>query len=140
MQRGLLIASILLNALLLGFIIGDFARPIREAQGLGDLSAHYPQEIRRDLRANLIADRVRLRRGLQNFNAVRSELFEAMRAPEFDRARVESLMMEVRAETTAIQERLQAATLDAVEEAPAGMRARIGMPIVRNRLIGIGRE
>lgn len=140
MTRWVFIASVALNIFLVGFVIGDFARPIRAAQSLGELAAHYPVEIREELRANAIANRAELREGLRAFNAVRAELFEAMRAPEFDRARVEALMAEVRTETANMQARLQAATLAAVEAAPAEVRAEIGTPQLGDRLVGFGRE
>ncbi len=140
MTRGFLIASAALNVFLLGFIIGDFARPIRAAQSLGELASHYPDDIRQALRANVVSDRRELRDGLRSFNAVRADLFEAMRAPEFDRARVEALMAQVRAETTNLQMRLQAATLAAVAAAPPEVRAEIGTPQLGDRLVGFGRD
>lgn len=140
MSRWLLIASVALNIFLLGFIIGDFARPIRAAQSLGALASHYPDEIREDLRANVIADRVELREGLRAFNAVRAELFDAMREPEFDRARIEALMAQVRVETTNMQARLQAATLAAVEAASPEVRAEIGTPQLGDRMVGFGED
>ncbi|MEM7753620.1 MAG: periplasmic heavy metal sensor [Pseudomonadota bacterium] len=140
MIRGLLIASAALNIFLLSFITGDFSRPVRAAQSLSGLASHYPDEIRQDLRANVIAERRALGQGLRAFNAVRAELFEAMRAPEFNRAQVQALMAEVRVETTKLQALLQAATLAAVEAAPADMRAKIGTPQLGDRMIGFQGE
>lgn len=137
MARWGLVASVALNIFLLSFIIGDFARPIRAAQGLADLGSHYPDQIRRDIRRNVFAERRAFSTGLQEFNAVRAELFEAMRAPEFDRARVEALMAQVRMQTTSMQTVLQAATLDAVEAAPADVRARIETPVLGDRMEGV---
>lgn len=140
MNRFMLLASLALNIFLIAFIIGDFARPMRAAQSLSDLASHYPDDIRRDLRANVIADRRALRAGLSQFNAVRAELFEAMRQPQFDRARVEALMAQVREETSRVQGLLQAATLAAVEAAPPAVRAEIGTPQLGGRMMGFGED
>lgn len=136
MRRLVLIGSLVLNALLLGFILGDLARPIRAAQSLSELASHYPDDIRRDIRANVIAERTELQRGLAAFNATRAELFAAMRAPEFDRDRIEALMAEVRAHTTSVQQNLQAATLEAVAGASPEVRAEIKTPVLGERFLG----
>ena len=62
MGRWIMIASLVLNALLLGFIIGDLARPLQVSRSLSETASHYPDEIRRDIRRNLIADRAELMR------------------------------------------------------------------------------
>lgn len=138
MRPWALIASVALNVFLLGFILGDFARPIRAAQSLGDLAAHYPDTIRDEIRANIVADRSELQAALAAFNATRAELFAAMREPELDRAQVEALMGRVREETTKMQTRLQAAVLAAVANAPAELRAEIGTPQLGDRAVGFG--
>lgn len=137
MRRVLLIGSLVLNALLIGFVIGDLARPIRAAQSLGDYATHYPESIRTDLRANVIADRRDLIAGFRAFRDARAALFEAMRAPEFDRERVAAAMAAVRVETTAMQTLLQAATLDAVEAASPAERADIQTPSSGRRMFGL---
>jgi uncharacterized membrane protein len=129
MVRVALVVSLVLNALLLGFIVGDFARPIRTAQGLGEYSAHYPDEIRRDLRRAVFADRRALLADFRAFRTARTDLMAEMRAPEPDRARIEALMAEVRRLTTEVQGRLQAITRDAVLSQPPEVRARIGDPV-----------
>lgn len=134
MSRWSLVASVALNVFLLGFIIGDFARPLRTAQGLAELGSHYPDEVRRAIRAEMIAGRRDFRASIEEFNAVRAELFEAMRAPEFDRAKAEALMAEVRAKTIALQAQLQRATLAAVSAAPAEVRAKIDTPQLGDRM------
>ena len=140
MRPWALIASVALNVFLLGFILGDFARPIRAAQSLGDLAAHYPDTIRDEIRANIVADRSELQAALAAFNATRAELFAAMREPELDRAQVEALMGRVREETTKMQARLQAAVLAAAANAPAEVRADIGTPQLGDRMIGFQGE
>lgn len=136
MRRAVLIGSLVLNALLLGFILGDLARPIRAAQSLSELASHYPDAIRADIRANVIAERTTLTEGLRAFNQTRAELFAAMRADAFDRARVEALMADVRRHTTSVQAQLQAATLDAVSVAEPAVRAEIGTPVLGDRFLG----
>lgn len=129
MVRVALAVSLVLNALLIGFIVGDFARPIRTAQGLSQYSAQYPDEIRRDLRRAIFADRRELLADFRAFRTARTDLMAEMRASEPDRAKIEALMAEVRRLTTEVQGRLQAITLEAVLSQPAEVRARIGDPV-----------
>lgn len=133
MRLALFLVSLALNVFLIGFIIGDFARPIRAVQSLGELSSHYPEAIQRELRANVHADRRVLAADFRAFNALRAELFAVMRAPEFDSERVRALMAEVRVQTTALQLRLQEATFAAVSAAPPATRAEIETPVVGQR-------
>lgn len=140
MTRWLLIASVALNIFLLSFIIGDFARPIRAAQGLSELGSHYPDAIRRDLRSGFLADRRAFQQELAVFNETRAELFAVMRAPEFDRDRAQALMAEVRVQTTKLQMRLQTLTLAAVEAATPETRALIETPQLGGRALGFGED
>lgn len=127
--------SLLLNALLVGFILGDLARPVRGTQALAEMGRHYPDEIRAELRANLRSERADLVRGLRAFDTTRAEMFAEMRKPDADRARIEALMADIRQITGEVQAALQRHTLDAVMSQPADVRARIETPRITPRLL-----
>ncbi|MFQ6547571.1 hypothetical protein AADZ90_006400 [Aestuariibius sp. 2305UL40-4] len=123
-----LVLSLVLNGLLIGFIAGDLSRPIDVARTLGSFSAHYPDEIRRDIRSGIWEERQIIMEELAELNSTRTELFTRMRLPETDRTSLEGLMAEVRQRTTALQERFQILTLDAVMAVPPDVRQRIEIP------------
>lgn len=88
----------------------------------------------------MFAERQDLSEGVARFNAVRAELFEAMRSPEFDRAHIEARMAEVRAQTAEMKSRFQAATLDAVSNASPEVRGQIKTPVLGRRMLDPGNQ
>lgn len=123
-----LIASLALNGLLIGFLIGDLSRPIRTVSGLRDFTGHYPEEIQRALRREVIRNRATILPGIRALNEERLMLIAEMRRADADPAELGERMARIRALTTEIQTRLQDATRKAVLDQPPEVRARIGTP------------
>ncbi len=126
--RYLLTASLVLNGLLAGFIIGDLSRPIEAAQALSEFNQPYPDEIRRDLRQGFMQNRAAIRGDLQALSQARRDLLRVMADPAASREDIAARMAAIRSKTSALQERFQGITLDVVETAPPDLRGQIRVP------------
>ena len=120
--------SVLLNALLIGYVAGDLGRPVDLVRLAARFSEHYPPAIRERVREEGRAALPALRAELAQLGAARERVIALLRAPEPDRTAIAAAQGEVRRLTTAVQRRLQDVTTRAVLEAPAAERARIETP------------
>ncbi|MEM9999556.1 MAG: hypothetical protein AAF940_01630 [Pseudomonadota bacterium] len=127
-SRILLVVSLLLNGLLIGFIAGEFSRPIQLAQALQEAGADYPTEIDRSIRRNIFGQRRALASEIATFNEDRLALFALMREPELDADAINAQFLAVRQQTSTVQAILQQAILDAVSEADLVTRQQIKDP------------
>lgn len=97
----------------------------RTIAGFGE---RFPPEIRRAVAGELIAAREAVFKALDELRAARADMFAAMQATPFDRARLDRAMEQVRAKTTALQVLGQAALAAAIAAAPPDSRVRIKPP------------
>lgn len=88
----------------------------------------FPPEIRRAVAGDLLARRDQAFKLVDELRAARREMFAAMRAEPFDRARLDRAMEVVRARTAALQAFGQAALASVLATASAEARARIKPP------------
>ncbi|MFQ6551345.1 periplasmic heavy metal sensor [Aestuariibius insulae] len=126
--RYLLIGSLVLNGLLIGFILGDLSRPVDTARALSQFNHPYPEEMQRDLRRGFRQNRAEIRGELRALAQSRRDLLGAMADPGMDRAEIASRMADIRTRTTALQERFQGITLDVVDSAAPEIRGQIRPP------------
>lgn len=88
----------------------------------------YPQEIRRAIAAEALAERGAFAKAIADFTAARQRAFEAMRAEPFDPAALAAAFAEMRARTTVLQELGQQAIGKAIAAAPPDEREKIKPP------------
>jgi hypothetical protein len=88
----------------------------------------FPPEIQRAVAVTLIARREAVFKALDDLRAVRRELFAAMKAVPFDRARLDRALAEVRVKTQVLQVLGQTALADALAAASDDSRAKIRGP------------
>jgi len=91
----------------------------------------FPSEIRRAVAGALIGQRDDVFKALDALKAARGEMFAAMRAEPFDRARLDRAMEQVRARTIALQALGHAILANVIAGASAEVRARITPPTER---------
>ena len=121
-------ASLLVNALLVGYVVGDLSRPVDLVRVAARFSEHYPPAIRARVREEGRAALSGMRDELMALGAARDRVIVLLRAPEPDRAAIAAAQAEMRRLIGTVQARLQEATTDAVLEAPASERALIETP------------
>lgn len=120
--------SVVLNAGLIGFIAGDLSRPVQALLALREANRNLPQEMRREVRRALFADRGAILEDAAALRQARETYFGLMAAETLDRGALEAAAEKVRAATSIIQERLQERTIEVVHELPAATRAKIEPP------------
>ena len=129
----ILVASLLLNGFLVGMFAVDYLKPHRGGFS-ADRFARF--ELRRldDRLPSAAVDRIaaslkpletQLEDRLARVRAIRAEIMQLAAAPEPDRAAIDAKLMELRAETAAMQEAVQGATYDALLGLPAEDRAQL---------------
>lgn len=129
----LLVASLILNGFLIGMFAVDYLKPHRGGFS-ADRSARF--ELRRiddrlpraavdSIAASLKPLEPQLEDRITRVRGIRAELMQLAAAPEPDRAAINAKLVELRAETAAMQETVQDATYDALLDLPAEDRAKL---------------
>jgi len=126
----LLVASLILNGFLVGMLVVDYLKPHRGFSAdrfarfeLRRLDDHLPRAAVDKIAASLKPLEPQLDDRLQRLRVIRGELMRLAAAPEPDRAAIDAKLVELRAETAAMQETAQKATYDALLSLPAEDRA-----------------
>lgn len=134
---GILIASLAVNAFLIGAIATDFLRvkhsaSSREARALRFelrwLEGRLAPEAMRQVEAGVVAAQPNTVAHLDRLRALRTELAALAAVPQPDRAAIDAKLAEIRGEVTSMQTEAQAATIDALLSLPAEARARLAQP------------
>jgi uncharacterized membrane protein len=129
----LLVASLLLNGFLIGMFAVDYLKPHRGGFS-GERFARFelrrfddrlPRQAVDSIAATLKPLEAQLEDRLTRARAIRAEIMQLAAAPEPDRAAIDAKLMELRAETAAMQEAVQNATYDALLGLPAEDRAQL---------------
>jgi uncharacterized membrane protein len=129
----LLVASLLLNGFLIGMFAVDYMKPHRGGFSadrfarfeLRRLDDRLPQNAVDQIAARLKPLEPQIDDRLTRVRAIRAELMKLAAAPVPDRAAIDTKLIELRAETTAMQEAAQKATYDALLSLPPEDRAQL---------------
>jgi uncharacterized membrane protein len=129
--RWLLIASLALNVLFIGAVVGGAIRHWRSPPGTtpgGELSLLWqalPGEARQALRGGIDDDRRGGREGRERMRGDLRDLRALLVAEPFDRAALEARLTQARDRQTERADRALARMLDRIEALPAAERARM---------------
>ena len=134
---GALVASLLLNAFLIGMIATDSLR--RHRHGGGDSPRAISFELRRfaeklpkadveRIRAELEASTPAIKERLDRLKTMRAEISALAAVPAPDRPAIDARLSELRAEVSRMQEDVQRATFDALLRLPPASRSRLAEP------------
>ena len=127
----LLVLSLALNLFGLGVFVALSAFE-REAPGIARvmavIMAPFPQEVRRDLRRQVIEDRHTFIDAIGDLREARENMFAVMRAEPFDEAAVAAAMMRVREQGAVVQELAQTRLIRVLAEAGEETRQKIAPP------------
>jgi uncharacterized membrane protein len=129
----LLVASLLLNGFLIGMFAVDYLKPHRGGFSadrfarfeLRRLDDRLPQNAVDQIAASLKPLEPQIDDRLTRVRAIRAELMTLAAAPVPDRAAIDVKLIELRAETAAMQEAAQKATYDALLSLPPEDRAQL---------------
>jgi uncharacterized membrane protein len=127
----LLFLSLAANLMIVGFAIGRVVGPwpggdIERIVAMG--TRNFPPEIRRAVAERALAGRSQFRAKLDDVQAARQRMFEAMRAEPFDRAALEAAFADLRQKTDELQRAGQELVAGALAEASPETRHHIMMP------------
>jgi len=127
-----LAASLLINAFLLGAFVVDWLKPHRGFSGerfarfeLRRFDDRLPREAADQVAKALDPLAVQVEERLKRVREIRSQIMRLAAAPNPDRAALDARLAELRAESAAMQETIQAATYDALLVLPPEDRARL---------------
>lgn len=127
-----LTASLFINAFLVGAFAVDWLKPHRGFSGerfarfeLRRFDDRLSKEAADQVAAALTPLAAQVDERLTRVRAVRSEIMRLAAAPNPDRAALDAKLAELRAESEAMQETVQAATYDALLALPPEDRARL---------------
>jgi len=127
----LLFLSLAANVLGIGFAFGRMLGPRHggEVERIVAMGIRgFPPEIRHAVEARARAGRGQFRAKVDDVEAARRRMFEAMRAQPFDRTALESAFSDVRQKTDALQQAGQELVADVLVDAPPDVRRRIRPP------------
>ena len=127
-----LVASLVLNAFLIGMVAVDWLKPRRGFSGerfAGFELRRLDDRLSRDALARLEGELAplgpRLDERVERVRALREEIMQLAAVAEPDRAVIDEKLTELRAETAAMQEEVQRVTYDALLGLPPEMRASL---------------
>jgi uncharacterized membrane protein len=127
-----LVASLAVNAFLIGATATDlvhmrwpFGKPQPFRFELRWLQGHLPKEGIRKVEDAIAAVKPETANHFERLRALRRDLARLVAAPQPDRAAIDAKFVEIRAEVTAMQTRVQAASTDALLSLPPEMRAKL---------------
>jgi hypothetical protein len=127
-----LVASLVLNAFLIGMLVTDSFRSHRGPRGqravsweLRRVADRLPDPAVAQIRAELATLAPAVEARFERFGTIRQEVNTLAAAPAPDRAAIDAKLAELRAESTAMQEEVQRATYDALLKLPAEARSRL---------------
>jgi uncharacterized membrane protein len=123
--------SLAANLVVAGFVVTRFIGPrpggdIERIVAIGIRA--FPPEIRDAIMKQADSKRGEMRARLDDIQAARQRMFEAMRATPFDRAALEAAYADVRTRTNELQQAGQEIMLDAVANASPAVRSQIRPP------------
>jgi uncharacterized membrane protein len=125
-----LVASLVLNAFLIGMIVADSFGHRHRGSGprlggfeLRRLAEKLPREAVRQVAAELEAQRPSLEARFERLRAMREEINAAAALPNPDRAAIDDRLAALRTESAALQADVQRATYDAILKLPPEVRA-----------------
>ncbi len=132
-----LFVSLAANLVIAGFTVARFANggPPGFGGGAADLDrlvtlgiGAFPPEIQDDIRQRVQEERPKFRDYLMGLRQTRQEMFDAMRARDFNRKALDHAFADLRDELNGMQIIGQNIMADAVAAAPPDVRARIRPP------------
>jgi hypothetical protein len=130
-----LVASLVLNGFLIGMIVADSMRPRGGFSGdrlarfeLRRFDDRLPKEAVEQVALQLTPLKEELTGRIERLREMREEVMRMAAAPEPDREAIDARLAELRAEASAMMERVQKATYDAVLTLPPEARARLAAP------------
>jgi uncharacterized membrane protein len=125
-----LVASLVLNAFLIGMIVADSFGHRHRGSGprlggfeLRRLAERLPRDAVRQVAAELEAQRPSLEARFGRLRAMREEINAAAAVPNPDRAAIDERLAALRIESAALQADVQRATYDAILRLPPEVRA-----------------
>jgi uncharacterized membrane protein len=127
----LLFVSLAANLVVAGFAVARFAgpRPGGEVERIVALGIRaFPPELRPAITQGARDQRDKFRGLIENAQAARQRMFEAMRAEPFDKAKLEAAFADVRARTNDVQALGQTIVADAIASASPQTRSKIRPP------------
>jgi hypothetical protein len=130
-----LLVSVGVNLTIAGFAFGRFAGPRGGGGGPGEIDRlvmfgirAFPDEIQKSIMDGAKTRDAEIRAKFDAVQAARRHMLETMRANPFDPAALDQAYADMRARTGELQQIGQQIMLDAVEHAPADVRAKIRTP------------
>ncbi len=128
-----LLLSVATNLLVAGFVMerlnGPSPGPRSDVERIVSIGIRaFPPEIQNAIADGARAKRDDMRKRIDAVHDARRKMFDAMRADPFDRAALEAAYANLRAKIADLQQVGQEITLNAVANAPADVRQRIGSP------------
>ena len=127
-----LILSVAINLVVAGFIAARWHGPPppgSEVERIVSMGIRgFPPEIQKAIAAGAAAKHDEIRKRLDDVQAARRTMFDAMRADPFDAATLDAAYGNLRDKTVALQEAGQEIVAQALAAAPANVRAKIKPP------------
>ena len=127
-----LILSVAINLVVAGFIAARWHGPPppgSEVERIVSMGIRgFPPEIQKAIADGAAAKRDEIRQRLEDVQAARRQMFDAMRADPFDAAALDAAYGALRDKTVALQQAGQEIVAQAVAGAPATVRAQIRPP------------
>lgn len=127
--RVILVVSLVVNLLLIGFVVGQVLHhPWHEHEGpltVERITGALPPEVRDAVRESLRERRPQIVEKMAAVRAARADVRAAIGAEPFDPARLEAAFAAVRDRGRAVQEDVQAATVEAITKLPPETRRKL---------------
>lgn len=129
-----LVLSVAVNLIVAGFVVARLhderpPPPGSEVERIVSMGTRgFPPEIQKSIAEGAAAQHDEILQRLDDVQAARRQMFEAMRADPFDAAALTAAYGNLRDKTEALQEAGQQIVAQAVASAPADVRARIKPP------------
>lgn len=130
-----LVASLVVNVLLIGIGVGSALHHRRELLGphmsLHHLTADLPEEARRTVDEVMAAHRARIHDLVRQVREKRRELGVLLGAPTIDHVALEKAFQDIQAADAALQREIQAATREMADRLPVEARRELTQRMLR---------
>ncbi|HUN51932.1 MAG TPA: periplasmic heavy metal sensor [Candidatus Sulfotelmatobacter sp.] len=127
--RILLVASLAVNLLLIGFLVGHMLHPPWHERGgpltIEHITGALPPEVRDAVRASLRDRRPQIAERMAAVRQARADVRAAIEAEPFDAQRLQTAFATLRDRSQAVQEDVAAAVVEAISKLPPDARREL---------------
>ena len=127
--RILLVASLVVNLLLIGFLVGHTVHPPWHERGgpltIERVTGALPPEVRDAVRASLRERRPQIAERMAAVRQARADVRSAIEAEPFDATRLQAAFATLRDRSQAVQEDVAAAVVEAISKLPPDTRREL---------------